>query len=1130
MKKITFLLSFLMLLSWQGMAQFSESFEGAGTPAGWLVINNNADIEQWYFSTPGTGSANTGTQVARIDYNSSQNHDDYLVTPQINVVDQSTDRLTLYAKSRSASFLEDFNILISTTGTNVGDFSTQLTPTITAPSSWNMYQYDLSAYEGQNIYIAFQAISLNQWELYIDDVTIDGNPACPDPTALTATNITATSADLGWTDATGSLWDIEWGTTGFTPTGTPNITGTTTNPHNLTGLTAQTAYDFYVRTDCGGSGTSNWVGPFTFTTACNAFTVPFVENFNSTSTTQTCWTVINNNNDADAWNMDYTSNPLNGDEVAAMYTDINGGNNDDYLVTPTLTLTGNERLRFHYRVQSAGEPNDFQVTLSTTGVGVGNFTNTLMPLTTVSNTTYQEQIINLSAYSGNVNIAFHIPSGGLDGWRLYIDSVVVEALPACPDPTALTATNITATSADLGWTDATGSLWDIEWGTTGFTPTGTPNITGTTTNPHNLTGLTAQTAYDFYVRTDCGGSGTSNWVGPFTFTTACASFVAPYLEEFNTASLPACWSETGDNSWEFGSINGTTPAGFADYGAINVADQSAAGNGTFIGMDGSDNGNTEVSVLYSPMIDVSPLSTPHLNYWVFSNNTNDAAQNKLIVELWDGANWVLMDSIQANLGANWVNFDTDLSSLPITGDVQVRFTVTGVSNGGSTYYNDILIDDVRIFEPLPNDIGVIEIASTPAGCGLGMETVTIKVKNYGAAAQSNFDVVYALNSVAITPETVTATVNPGDTLTHVFTTLANMSTPMVYTIDAWTDLTTDGDNSNDTLNGWMTEHLASSLAFNDSAYVSNTVSSGTNTIVCTNGLVNSMLDSCYTLSAVVIDSLPHTWETDIDMWLISPAGDTLELSTDNGSGSGSDGYINVTFTDTASNSIAGATNLTNGFFTPEEVAGLAKFNGTDPNGAWTLRVIDDAGGDNGTLYAWHLEFTDHNFAVDLGADTNACSTDQITLNAGVTGSHSYSWSTGDNTQQIVIDTNSLGGNGTYNISVVVTDTLTGCQSMDTIVVNYSICTGINAQVKNVNVNVYPNPNNGEFTLNVNTNDVNELAIKVVNIQGQEVYNKMNFDNINQVNEKIDLSDNADGIYFVIVTTDKGIVTHKMIVQ
>jgi subtilisin-like proprotein convertase family protein len=1395
MKKITFLMSFLTLLSWQGMSQFTEGFEGVGTPAGWTVINNNLDAELWYFSTPGAGVANGGTQVARIDYNASVNHDDYLVTPQINIVDQNTDRLTLYAKSRSTSFLEDFNILISTTGIAVGDFSTQLTPTITAPGTWTEYQYDLSAYEGQNIYIAFQAISLNEWELYIDDVTIDGMPACPDPSALTASNILATSADLGWTDnASASAWDIEYGATPFTPTGNPTITGTATNPHNLTGLTANTSYEYYVRADCGVDS-SNWVGPFAFTTACNAFPVPFVENFNSTSTTQSCWTVINNNGDGDLWNMDYTSNPLNGDEVAVMYTDINSGANDDYLVTPTLTLTGNERLRFHYRVQSAGEPNDFQVTLSTTGVGVGNFINTLMPLDTVSNTTYQEQIIDLSAYTGNVNIAFHIPNGGLDGWRLYIDSVVVEAIPACLAPSALTATNISATSVDLGWTEnGTATQWDIEWDTAGFTP-GTGNmITGTTTNPHNLTGLTANTSYEFYVRADCGvdssswtgpfafttpctsviaawtdsvelhttsltittsncwtatasstydwniddngstpstgtgplgansgvkyfyteatngvagdsailtspliditalsnpiieyyyhmfgdnngvmgnlyvevfdgatwtlvdslineqqtaqadpwlmknidissfsgtiqvrfigvrlgaqygdiclddiavketpacpfpsnltatnitsssadlgwtenGSATqwdieygitpftptgiptvtgtttnphnvsgltanstyeyyvradcgvdsSIWIGPFAFSTPCATYVAPYLEQFNVASLPACWSQSGATTWEYGSVTGTTPAGFADYGANAVPDHSSPATGTFIGIDGSDNTDGEVSVLLSPFIDASPLTTPHLSYWVFSNNVDDAAQNKLIVELWDGAAWNFIDSIQSNLGSGWVNFDTVLTSLAITGDVQVRFTLTGVSNGGDTYYNDILIDDVQIYEPLTNDIGVIAIESTPTGCGLGNETVTIKVKNYGATAETGFDVVYTLNSVAITPETVSATVNPGDTLTYVFTTLANMSTPAVYTIDAWTDLTTDGDNNNDTLNGWMTEHLASSLAFSGAMAIPDNNTVGLNSIICTNGLVNNMLDSCYSLSALVIDSLTHTFNGDLEIWLISPANDTLEVSTDNGGTT--DNYINVTFTDTASTNING-NNPVPGFYHTEELAGLAKFNGTNPNGAWTLLVKDDAGGDVGVLYDWHLEFTDHNFIVDLGADTNICSVDPITLNAGA-GNYSYSWSTGDITQQVTLDTNTLGGNGTYNIVVTVTDTISGCQSIDTIVVNYAVCTGINALANNVNVNVYPNPNNGQFTLNVNTTDVNELSIRVVNIQGQEVYNRNNFKNLNTVNEQIDLSNNANGIYFVIVTTDKGIVTHKMIVQ
>ncbi|WP_417873377.1 choice-of-anchor J domain-containing protein [Xanthomarina gelatinilytica] len=92
--------------------------------------------------------------------------------------------------------------------------------------------------------------------------------------------------------------------------------------------------------------------------------------------------------------------------------------------------------------------------------------------------------------------------------------------PTCPVPTGLGATNITTMSADLEWTDNAGaSAWDIEWGTNGFTPTGTPNIEDTT-NPHPLGGLSASTSYDFYVRADCGGGDTSTWAGPYTFVTA----------------------------------------------------------------------------------------------------------------------------------------------------------------------------------------------------------------------------------------------------------------------------------------------------------------------------------------------------------------------------------------------------------------------------------------------------------------------------------------------------------------------------------------------------------------------------------------------------------------------------------
>jgi len=95
--------------------------------------------------------------------------------------------------------------------------------------------------------------------------TANAPPICDAPTALTVANITNTSADLGWT-STGSTWDIELGATGFVATGTPTTTGTTTNPHSLSGLTGNTSYDFYVRNDCGANGLSPWAGPFNFST------------------------------------------------------------------------------------------------------------------------------------------------------------------------------------------------------------------------------------------------------------------------------------------------------------------------------------------------------------------------------------------------------------------------------------------------------------------------------------------------------------------------------------------------------------------------------------------------------------------------------------------------------------------------------------------------------------------------------------------------------------------------------------------------------------------------------------------------------------------------------------------------
>ncbi|WP_374552032.1 choice-of-anchor J domain-containing protein [Flavobacterium sp.] len=346
---------------------------------------------------------------------------------------------------------------------------------------------------------------------------------CAVPTNLNATGISQTSATLSWTNASSTSWEVV-----VQNQGDPIPSGSGVQTNNNTGyvpaatLTANTSYDFYVRGDCGDGTFSAWAGPYTFHTLCDAFTVPFQEGFNSTSTTEACWTVLNVNGDTDSWDMNYVTNPFEGNQVAMLYTDFNNGNNNDWLISPQIILNGNQRLKYRYRVQSTNEPNDFRVMLSTNGPSPADFTTTLVPLASYSNTNYVENIVNLSAYSGPVNIAWHVPNGGLDGWRLYIDNVIIEDLPTCPEPSAIANNTVLHDSANITWTNGgTETEWQVlalPCGSTAPTAAATGWVTANS-NPFNLTGLTGTTCYDVYVRAVCAGNDLSPWSGPTSFTT-----------------------------------------------------------------------------------------------------------------------------------------------------------------------------------------------------------------------------------------------------------------------------------------------------------------------------------------------------------------------------------------------------------------------------------------------------------------------------------------------------------------------------------------------------------------------------------------------------------------------------------
>ncbi len=98
--------------------------------------------------------------------------------------------------------------------------------------------------------------------------------------------------------------------------------------------------------------------------------------------------------------------------------------------------------------------------------------------------------------------------------------------------------------------------------------------------------------------------------------------------------------------------------------------------------------------------------------------------------------------------------------------------------------------------------------------------------------------------------------------------------------------------------------------------------------------------------------ISHTYDADLDIYLVAPNGVSVELSTDNGDSS--DNFTNTIISNTATQSITSGTAPFTGSYTPE--GDLSTLSGINANGIWILRVCDDAGTDVGTLNNWSLSF------------------------------------------------------------------------------------------------------------------------------------------------------------------------------
>jgi PKD repeat protein len=145
-----------------------------------------------------------------------------------------------------------------------------------------------------------------------------------------------------------------------------------------------------------------------------------------------------------------------------------------------------------------------------------------------------------------------------------------------------------------------------------------------------------------------------------------------------------------------------------------------------------------------------------------------------------------------------------------------------------------------------------------------------------------------------------------------------------------------------------------------------------------------------------------------------------------------------------------------------------------------------------------------------------------------TGASTYNWNFGDSSPADLTasPSHTYTVNGTYTVTL----TVTGPCGTDTYTQVITITdVGIHdSEIENT-LAVYPNPNNGEFTVNFTMQQATDVTVEMTDVAGR-VISTTTYNNVNQVNQQMYAGDLADGVYLVRVLTADESVTKRVIIQ
>lgn len=548
-----------------------------------------------------------------------------------------------------------------------------------------------------DLYIRFSSTwSAGDYYIYLDDINLSQGapPACATPTGLSSTSITTTGAALNWNaSASGTVTGYEWevrtsgaggsGATGLTASGT---TGAAVTTANVSSLTSNTTYSFYVRTNCGSGSFSAWAGPSSFTTPCTNATLPYFQDFESVTppAIPSC-TSIENAGSGNNW---YTSsNPGSGFTTKALrysYNSANAANAWFYLQPVTLTAGTSYRLLFKYGNNSTFYTEKLEVKYGT-APNSASMTEPVVDYPAITGGTKQTSSTDFTpSATGTYYFGFHAYSIA-DQDQLYVDDIILMVTPTCEEPTALVFSNITSTDAQVDWTPPGVSSpvdYQVYVSTSSTAPTGstTPTLSNIAATTANLTTLTPNTTYYVWVRSNCGGGDLSIWSAVASFKTLCTA-ATTFNENFDavtTPALPSCWSKF---------LRGV--AGIAD---VTTATGNAHSTPNAVTLYNSSSTPSAEIMLVSPPLSNIGAGTHRLKFWAKAS----VATEDLVIGTLDNttstANFTVVQTVDIN--TTYAEYTVDFTSFSGTDNL------IAIKRLSTATFTNVYIDDIR-WEVIP---------------------------------------------------------------------------------------------------------------------------------------------------------------------------------------------------------------------------------------------------------------------------------------------------------------------------------------------------------------------------------------------------------------------------------------------